>query len=139
MSRDNPNKFHYFSPVTGHVVARYGSTGYIGAVRDPKQGFNVDPDVVVRIPDAAYRSNLKAYRRAVKDGSLIARTANDYDNYVKRAAEKADAEAKAKRAAEAQSEPEGNDPDDGDEHGNSQADKSNSQSLSRKKKKENNR
>ena len=31
MSRVDPSKFHYFSPVDGRVVSRYGSTGYVGA------------------------------------------------------------------------------------------------------------
>jgi hypothetical protein len=92
MSRVDPSKFHYFSAAENRVVPRYGSFGFIGAKYVEKVGFVVDTDVVVKITDAAYRKNLKAFQRAIRDKSLFVRTAEDHRKYVEKT-EKASADA----------------------------------------------
>lgn len=99
MSRIDPNRFHFFSAAENRVVPRYGSSGFIGAKYVEKVGFVVDTDVVVKITDAAYRKNLKAFQRAIRDESIFVRTAEDYEEYVKKA-EKASAEAAMKASAD---------------------------------------
>lgn len=110
MSRVDPNLFHYFSPVEGRVVSRYGSTGYVGARYEQGIGFVIDPGVVVKISDAMYRGHLKAWRRALRDGSLVEKTSEDYQAYLKKLEARSAEEAKAASAATTGDE--GRQPDD---------------------------
>jgi hypothetical protein len=109
MSRVDPSKFHYFSPVEGRVVSRYGSTGYVGARYEQGIGFVVDTNVVVKISDAMYRGHLKAWRRALRDGSLVEKTAEDYQAYLKKLEARSAEEARV--ASAPQTEDDGSQPD----------------------------
>jgi hypothetical protein len=70
----------YLSCVTGQPVARFGSRVLIGAERDltDRTEIHYRPEVIVGIPTAEARQYAREYRRAISDGSVLQRTAEDW-------------------------------------------------------------
>ena len=98
MAAVKPGEFVYYSPNKGRVVARFGSSTFIGASRGPK-GFRVDPNAVVAIPANEARIHLVSYRNAIRHKDLVERTKGHYDAY--QAARTAKSEARGEARAEA--------------------------------------
>lgn len=71
-------KFRYFSPVDGHVVARFGTGSNIGASRGPN-GFVINPDMVVPIPVSEIQRYTKEYSDALRNNELVERSQEDFE------------------------------------------------------------
>jgi hypothetical protein len=94
-------KFRYFSPAPRCAVTRYGTEMLIGATRTPN-GYVVDPEVVVAIPEAEVQRFGKEYRSHLNSQSLIERTEKDFEEFkAKRTAKRVAAKAEAKANADA--------------------------------------
>lgn len=98
------SEFQYVSSVKGHLVTRFPSlrspvAQYIGATRKGKE-IVWDETVVVAIPAKEWQQYRREYRRAIADGALKSRTAEDFEKY-REAKGKADSELEAKLKAEA--------------------------------------
>lgn len=70
----------YVSCVEGAVVTRYGTRTFIGAERRALEPTVVDfhPDIVVAIPHDEFRKYRREYLRAMREGSLVERTADEW-------------------------------------------------------------
>ncbi len=90
--------FHYFRAVKGKAVPRYGSGSFIGATRG-KQGFTINPTVVVAIPHKEFLPHQKAYRSALRHKSLAKATETEHATYLE-GRKKANADAKANAQSE---------------------------------------
>ena len=82
MIEKRDGEFKYFGAVKGRPVSRYGSSGFIAARLVKGVGHVMDTNRVVRIPYSDYRAFARAYDRAVRDGSLIVKTEDDYNKYL---------------------------------------------------------
>lgn len=103
----------YFSsnPAHGGVVSRFGTGGgsrantMIGARRDPRDPRRlIFTDEVVAIPAAEYARFRREYDKAVRNQSLLPRTAEDYRAYLDRQAIESAGEAAESDGAAASSE-----------------------------------
>lgn len=83
-----PEAMHYFRAVKGRAFRRPGTDSFIGAVRRPS-GFDINPDVVVRIPETEMRPYRKDYRQALAHGDLHPCTEEDFKQYQERRAQAA--------------------------------------------------
>lgn len=63
-------KLRYFKSVKGHVVPRYGTDTMIGVVRFGNR-WEWDLDKITAIPEDEIKRSGKAYRRALRDGSIV--------------------------------------------------------------------
>lgn len=100
----------YVSSVEGHLVTRFGAKLYIGASRNPADPSQItwDLGLVVKIPEAEVLAYGREYRAAIAAGSLLVRTAADFEAFVaaqaaateKELADRKAAEEKAKAEAE---------------------------------------
>lgn len=81
----------YVSSVAGRAFLRPGTNGrsYIGASRDPVDPtkFAFEPERVVPVSDDELRQYGRAYRRALADGDLRARTQAEYETQIATPAE----------------------------------------------------
>jgi hypothetical protein len=70
----------FVSCVEGSLVTRYGTRTFIGAERatDDRRRVDYHPDQVVAIPVDEYRKFRREYLRALRDGSLVERTADEW-------------------------------------------------------------
>jgi hypothetical protein len=70
----------FLSSIQGQPVARFGSTVMIGAERDliDRKAIRYMPELVVAIPTAEARRYAREYRRAIDNGSVTVRTADDW-------------------------------------------------------------
>lgn len=75
MSR--PSFALFVSCVEGSLVTRYGTRTFIGAERRALEPQVVDfhPDIIVAIPHDEFRKYRREYLRALREGSLVERTA----------------------------------------------------------------
>jgi hypothetical protein len=96
----------YVSSVEGRHVQRYGSETMIGAVIDRSVEGLVrwDTEKVVAIPEAEYQAYRAEYERLIREGSLVRRTAADFDAHNELREERIEtnaalAEVKAKHAS----------------------------------------
>lgn len=111
-------EFHYVSSVKGHLVTRFPSlrssvAQFIGATRKGKT-IVWDTTEVVAISDKEWQTYRREYRRCLADKSIVERTKEDFEAYVKEKTEretkaleeaKADADAKAAEEAKANEQP----------------------------------
>lgn len=70
----------FVSCVEGSLVTRYGTRTFIGAERrtdDPRQ-VDFHPDQIVAIPHDEHRRYRREYLRALREGSLVERTADEW-------------------------------------------------------------
>ncbi len=70
----------FVSCVEGSLVTRYGTGTFIGAERRALEPTVVDyhPDIVVAIPHDEFRKYRREYLRAVREGSLVERTEQEW-------------------------------------------------------------
>lgn len=70
----------FVSCVEGALVMRYGTGTFIGAERRAREPQVVDyhPDQVVAIPHDEFRKYRREYLRALREGSLVERTADEW-------------------------------------------------------------
>lgn len=89
----------FVSSVEGSLVTRYGTATFIGAERSATDPRAVEwhPDQVVAIPHDEYRKFRREYLRALREGSLVERTADEWNRQNTAAAE-APAERTSKRS-----------------------------------------
>lgn len=71
----------YFSSVFGKAVPRFGTDGWIGAIRK-KDGFIWDESEITAVPMTEYRRYLREYTRVLKEGSILERTKKDRDGWI---------------------------------------------------------
>jgi hypothetical protein len=70
----------FVSCVEGSLVTRYGTRTFIGAERrtdDPRQ-IDYHPEQVVAIPHDEHRRYRREYLRALREGSLVERTEDEW-------------------------------------------------------------
>lgn len=70
----------FVSCVEGALVTRYGTGTFIGAERRANAPTVVDyhPDQIIAIPHDEFRKYRREYLRALRDGSLVERTAAEW-------------------------------------------------------------
>lgn len=70
----------YVSCIEGALVTRYGTATFIGAERRATAPTVVDyhPEQIVAIPHDEFRKYRREYLRALRDGSLVERTAAEW-------------------------------------------------------------
>jgi|SRR6187551_177323 len=70
----------FVSCVEGSLVTRYGTRTFIGAERRTLEPNVVDyhPEQIVAIPHDEFRKYRREYTRALRDGSLVQRTADEW-------------------------------------------------------------
>lgn len=71
----------FVSCVEGSLVTRYGTRTFIGAERraDDPRVVDYHPEHVVAIPHDEFRKYRREYLRALREGSLVERTAAQWD------------------------------------------------------------
>lgn len=91
---------YFSSNPEGGVVSRFGTGSstrtntLIGAYRDPKDPRRIEyTDEVVAIPEAEFLRFRREYARAVRDKSLIERSADDYRAFLAKQAKDTEGEA----------------------------------------------
>lgn len=67
----------FVSSVEGALVTRYGSRTLIGATRTPTS-IEWDTELITAIPTDEYERFRREYDRALRDGSLVERSAEDW-------------------------------------------------------------
>lgn len=79
-SMSQPSFALYVSSVEGSLVTRYGTRTFIGAERRALEPTVIDwnPDQVVAIPHDEFRKYRREYLRALRDRSLVERTADEW-------------------------------------------------------------
>ena len=102
---ENEQKYIYVKPVEGRVVPRYGTGSFIGHSYSAGVGYVIHDGEITALPEIHYKRYGKEYNRAIRDGSLVQVSQDEYDASLYAQEAKSEAEAKAAKKAKSKSKP----------------------------------